>query len=196
MNLPGGLLVTLQNAYIIPKFEIGALQIALIMPIFLAQITANQRPSSRSLLQASYTYSRSKGNFPGLFSTETGQLDPNLTSMYDLPDLMANRYGAMGLDPPHSLKLDGFYQFDLKKAGLVVLGASFRGQSGLAHNALAGHFAYGADESYMLARGSTNRSPFTWPTDLSATRVLRVWSTTWYTVPMPPRPRRVSTSKR
>jgi hypothetical protein len=53
-------------------------------------LTARQRPTKRSLLQASYTYSVSKGNYPGLFSTETGQLDPNLTSLYDLPDLMAN----------------------------------------------------------------------------------------------------------
>ncbi len=133
------------------------------------QITANQRFSKSAMLLASYTYSRSLGNYPGLFSTETGQLDPNLTSMYDLPDLMANRYGPMGLDRPHSIKLDGFYQFDLKKAGLIVLGASFRGQSGIAHNTLGGHWAYGLDESYLLARGSTNRSPFTWTADVKAT---------------------------
>ncbi|HVV86452.1 MAG TPA: TonB-dependent receptor [Kofleriaceae bacterium] len=130
------------------------------------QITANQRFSKNAMLLASYTYSRSFGNYPGLFSTETGQLDPNLTSMYDLPDLMANRYGPMGLDRPHSLKVDGFYQFDFKKAGLLILGASFRGQSGIAHNTLAGHWAYGLDESYLLPRGSANRSPFTWTADL------------------------------
>ena len=54
-------------------------------------ITARQRPTKRSLLQASYTYSLQKGNYPGLFSTETNQLDPNLTSLYDLPDLLAPR---------------------------------------------------------------------------------------------------------
>jgi outer membrane receptor protein involved in Fe transport len=138
------------------------------------QITANQRFSKSAMLLASYTYSRSVGNFPGLFSTETGQLDPNLTSMYDLPDLMANRYGAMGLDRPHSLKVDGFYQFDFKKAGLVVLGASFRGQSGIPHNALGAHWAYQQGESYLLPRGAANRSPFTWTTDVKATYGRRV----------------------
>jgi outer membrane receptor protein involved in Fe transport len=138
------------------------------------QITANQRFSKSAMILASYTYSRSVGNFPGLFSTETGQLDPNLTSMYDLPDLMANRYGPMGLDRPHSLKVDGFYQFDLKKAGLVVLGASFRGQSGIAHNALGAHWAYQQGESYLLPRGSANRSPFTWTTDVKATYGRRI----------------------
>lgn len=138
------------------------------------QVTANQRFSKNAMMLASYTYSRSKGNFPGLFSTETGQLDPNLTSMYDLPDLMANRFGAMGLDRPHNLKVDGFYQVDLKKAGLITMGASFRGQSGIAHNTLGAHWAYGADESYLLPRGSTNRSPFTWQADVKATYGRRI----------------------
>jgi len=139
------------------------------------QITANQRFSKNAMLIASYTYSRSKGNFPGLFSTETGQLDPNITSMYDLPNLMANRYGPMGLDRPHNLKVDGFYQFDLKKAGLVVLGASFRAQSGLAHNTLGSATNdYGPDEAYILARGSARRSPLTWNADIRATYGYRV----------------------
>jgi outer membrane receptor protein involved in Fe transport len=130
------------------------------------QITAKQRPTRRSLLQASYTYSRSQGNYPGLFSTETGQLDPNLTSLYDLPDLMANRFGPMGLDRPHNLKVDGFYQFDFKKAGHMTTGVSFRALSGIAHNALASHPTYGTGESYILPRGAIERSPVTTQTDI------------------------------
>jgi outer membrane receptor protein involved in Fe transport len=133
------------------------------------QVTANQRFSKNALLLASYTFSRTFGNFPGLFSTETDQLDPNLTSMYDLQDLMANRYGPMGLDRPHNFKLDGFYQFDLKEAGIVILGASFRAQSGLAQNTLGAHFIYGSDESYLLPRGAIARAPMTWETDIKAT---------------------------
>lgn len=130
------------------------------------QLTVVQRPTKNSLVQASYTYSVSKGNYPGLFSTETGQLDPNLTSLYDLPDLMANRYGNMGLDRPHNVKIDGFYLFDLKKAGMVTTGLSFRAISGIAHNALAGHPAYGEDESFVLPRGAIARSPVTFQTDI------------------------------
>jgi len=127
------------------------------------QFTVTQRPTSRSLVLASYTYSVEKGNYPGLFSTETNQLDPNITSLYDLPDLMANRYGKLGLDRPHNFKVDGFYQFDLKKAGQITAGGSFRAQSGLAHNALAAspHPGYGSGESYVLPRGSMPRSPMT-----------------------------------
>ncbi len=125
------------------------------------QVLARQRPTKNSLLQASYTYSVSRGNYPGLFSTETLQLDPNLTSLYDLPELMANRYGKLGLDRPHNLKVDGFYLFDLKKNGQIVAGGSWRTQSGLPHNALAQHVVYGDSESYLLPRGAIPRSPVT-----------------------------------
>ena len=130
------------------------------------QLTVEQRPTKKSLLKASYTYSQNRGNYPGLFSTETNQLDPNLTSEYDLKNLMANRYGPLGLDRPHLLKIDGFYEFDLKQAGLITAGASFRVQSGLAHNTLGGDYLYGASESYLLPRGSEERSPTTWEVDV------------------------------
>jgi hypothetical protein len=129
-------------------------------------LSAVQRPSQRSLLQASYTYSASKGNYPGLFSTETAQLDPNLTSMYDLPDLMANRYGTLGLDRTHNLKVDGFYQFDLKRAGVLTAGASVRALSGIPHNALGSHPVYGPGEAFLLPRGAFARSPVTSQIDL------------------------------
>jgi outer membrane receptor protein involved in Fe transport len=125
------------------------------------QLTAKKRPTSNSLVQATYTYSRARGNYPGLFSTETNQLDPNITSQYDLPDLMPNRYGPSGLDRPHSLKVDGFYQWSLDKAGVLVTGVSFRAQSGIPANTLAAHPVYGPDESYLLPRGALYRSPAT-----------------------------------
>jgi hypothetical protein len=130
------------------------------------QLTATQRPTKKSLLIASYTYSVQRANYAGLFSTETGQLDPNITSLYDLPDLMANRYGNSGLDRPHNFKIDGFYQFDLKQYGVLTTGVSFRAQSGIAHNALAAHPIYGSDESYVLPRGAVPRSPVTTNTDV------------------------------
>jgi outer membrane receptor protein involved in Fe transport len=130
------------------------------------QITATQRPTKASLIIASYTYSRSKGNYGGLFSTETNQLDPNLTSLYDLPALMSNRYGALGLDRPHALKVDAFYKFDLKKLGLLTIGGSTRLQSGIPHNTLASHPTYGPGESFLLPRGVAYRSPTTGDIDL------------------------------
>jgi outer membrane receptor protein involved in Fe transport len=130
------------------------------------QFQLTQRPTKNSLILASYTYSKEQGNFPGLFSTETGQLDPNITSEFDLPSLMANRYGAMGLDRPHNFKVDGFYRFDLKQAGLVTLGASVRLQSGIPHNVLGADPSYGPGESYLLPRGVADRSPTTGQADI------------------------------
>ncbi len=128
-------------------------------------LTATQRPTKNSLILASYTYSKEQGNFPGLFSTETGQLDPNITSQFDLPALLANRYGALGLDRPHNFKIDGFYRFDLKQAGLITVGTSLRAQSGIAHNVLGADIVYGPGESYLLQRGSATRSPTTGQAD-------------------------------
>jgi hypothetical protein len=129
-------------------------------------LRAEGRVSHDALLIASYTYSKERGNYPGLFSTETNQKDPNITSQYDLPDLMANRYGYLGLDRTHNLKIDGFQQFDFKQAGILVVGTSIRAESGIAHNALGAHPTYGTNESYLLPRGSFGRSPVTEEVDI------------------------------
>jgi hypothetical protein len=134
-------------------------------------------PILHSLVRASYTYAVERGNYPGLFSTETNQLDPNITSQFDLPDLMANRYGALAHDRPHRVELDGFYRFDLGKRDVVTVGASLRGQSGVAHNALGGHPFYGNGESYLLPRGSIARSPFTSQLDVHLAYGHRLGST-------------------
>jgi len=140
--------------------------------------TLTQRPTKASLILASYTYSKEQGNFPGLFSTETGQLDPNITSEYDLPGLLANRYGPMGLDRPHNVKVDGFYRFDLKEAGLLTLGASVRAQSGIPHNVLGADLTYGPSESYLLPRGAATRSPTTGQADVHISYGRRLTKTT------------------
>ena len=79
---------------------------------------------------------------------------------------MANRYGALGLDRPHNLKIDGFYQFDLERAGVLTTGASVRALSGIAHNALGAHPVYGPGEAFLLPRGAFQRSPLTSQVDV------------------------------
>jgi outer membrane receptor protein involved in Fe transport len=125
------------------------------------QITAERRFTRSFFLSASYTYSETVGNYPGLFSHETNQLDPNLTSLYDLPELMANRYGNLGGDRPHLVKVDGFYRLVLDQIGFFTFGASARAQSGVPINTLASHPFYGLGESYLLERGSGGRMGLT-----------------------------------
>jgi hypothetical protein len=122
--------------------------------------TVTRRFSKALYLQGSYTYSRSQGNFPGLFSPNNGQVDPNISSQYDLIELLANRNGPLPQDRPHYIKLDGYYIFDLKKIGSLTVGARFRALSGSARDALGPHYLYGPNESFILPRGTIGRADF------------------------------------
>jgi outer membrane receptor protein involved in Fe transport len=124
------------------------------------QFTAARRFSKQMYFQGSYTYARTRGNYPGLVSYDNGQLDPNISSQYDLIELLANRDGALPQDRPHYVKLDGYYTFDLHRAGSATVGARFRALSGTPINVLGAHYKYGAGESFLLPRGRFGRTDF------------------------------------
>jgi hypothetical protein len=130
------------------------------------QFTVTRRFSKALYAQASYTYSKTRGNFPGLISYDNGQIDPNISSQYDLIELLANRNGPLPQDRPHYVKLDGFYQFDLKKAGVLTTGARVRALSGVPRDVLARHHLYGPGESFLLPRGEIGRTQFETGLDL------------------------------
>jgi len=130
------------------------------------QLSANKRLSQNFFVQASYTYSRLEGNYPGLFSDNSGQLDPNITSQYDLIELLANRDGRLPADRPHNIKVDGFYNFDLKQAGVITTGVRLRANSGAPIETLGRHWAYGRRESFVMPRGSFGRTDFVTQADL------------------------------
>jgi outer membrane receptor protein involved in Fe transport len=130
------------------------------------QLTVGRRFTGSLYLQGSYTYSRVTGNYPGLVSYDNGQIDPNISSQYDLIELLANREGLLPQDRPHYVKLDGHYTFDLHKQGALVVGARVRLYSGTPENALGAHYIYGANESFLLPRGALGRSDFDHGVDL------------------------------
>jgi hypothetical protein len=68
--------------------------------------------------------------------------------------------------------------FDLKKAGQLTVGASWRTQSGIPHNALAAHVIYGDQESFLLPRGAMPRSPTTHNMDVRLAYGYRLSKTT------------------
>ncbi|RMH39693.1 MAG: hypothetical protein D6689_15825 [Deltaproteobacteria bacterium] len=123
-------------------------------------LLVNKRFSRNFFLQAAYTYQRTRGNFPGLFSPDTGQLDPNITSQFDLIELLANRDGPLPQDRPHYIKFDGYYVWDFQRQGQLVTGIRLRALSGTPVDALGRHWRYGFNESYLLPRGSFGRTPF------------------------------------
>jgi hypothetical protein len=122
-------------------------------------ITATKRLSHNFLVIASYTYSRTLGNYPGTFQASNGQLDPNISTQYDLRELLFNRSGPLPNDRPHNLKISGSY-FIPFGGNTVVLGLAFNGVSGVPIEVLGGHPTYGRRETFILPRGSGGRTPF------------------------------------
>jgi len=118
------------------------------------------------MLQASYTHSRTQGNYPGSVSYDNGQIDPNISSQYDLIELLSNRNGRLPQDRPHSVKVDGYYTFDLGSDQKATVGSRIRVLSGIPQNALGAHYLYGADESFLLPRGTLGRGEIEHGVDL------------------------------
>ena len=96
----------------------------------------------------------------GAEAYDNGQVDPNISSQYDLIELLGNRIGPLPQDRPHYIKLDGYYTFDFKKAGQATVGIRLRALSGIPQNALAGHYLYGSNEAFLLPRGQLGRTDF------------------------------------
>jgi hypothetical protein len=128
-------------------------------------ITATKRLSHNFLLLASYTYSRTLGNYPGTFQASNGQLDPNISTQYDLRELLFNRSGPLPNDRPHNLKINGSY-FVPFGANTFVFGLAFNAFSGRPIEVLGQHPTYGPSEVFILPRGSGGRTPFVTSLDL------------------------------
>ena len=112
------------------------------------------------LAQASYTLSTLRGNWAGLFRPETGQLDPNINSDFDLISLLPNREGALPGDRTHQIKVYGAKDFSPTPWMALNVGLSFRTRSGEPTNYLGAHPTYGSDEVFILPRGSGERLPW------------------------------------
>jgi hypothetical protein len=106
----------------------------------------------------SYTYSRLIGNYDGFVNRDTGAITIGTAATYDIPELIRNSYGPLWDNRPHTLKLDGYYMFDLKKAGRLTLGVNLRYQSGTPVSAFADNNRYaGQFLIYVIPRGAGGR---------------------------------------
>ena len=122
-------------------------------------LTLNKRLSNRFSVLASYTYSRTVGNYPGTFSSSNNQLDPNISTQFDITDLLANRNGPLPTDRPHNFKATGFYDQPLGEKRKLTIGLTFTAFSGRPIEVLGAHPTYGPREVYILPRGSGGRTP-------------------------------------
>lgn len=114
------------------------------------EFTATKRFTNNWQFIGSYVYSSLIGNYEGLFRNDNGQSDPNITSLFDLVSLLKGTYGRLPNDRPHQLKLDGSYRTPFK----LLVGASFRAQSGIPFNQLIPHPVYGNNEGFGVQRGT------------------------------------------
>jgi len=117
---------------------------------------------------ASYTHSALRGNYPGLFFSEYGggQLDPNITALYDLVSLLPNTDGPLTNDVPNAFKASGAYVYELDAKTQLQLGANFSANQGGPSNYLGAHELYGTGAAFILPRGSGPRLPWNWQMDL------------------------------
>jgi hypothetical protein len=130
----------------------------------------NKRFGRNWILVASYTYSRLVGNYDGFVDPVSGAVNLGSSRQYDTPELVRNSYGPLSSDQPHRVKVDGAYTFDLKSAGALTLGSSFRFFSGYPINVRADNNRFPSEYGiYVLPRGSGGRVPpnYQWNVSLS-----------------------------
>ncbi len=136
------------------------------------EVTAEKRFSNHWLLQASYVLSRLEGNYEGMYLSGTTQLDPNLTSIYDIPSLLVNGYGLLPNDRTHVLKAYGGYFFDNIP---LELSGNFTLASGTPISAMGADAAYGLNTGFAKQRGTAGRTPTVWSLDLGAQYTFKIF---------------------
>jgi hypothetical protein len=120
----------------------------------------NKAFSDGWMAQVSYTWSSLRGNYNGLFRPETGQLDPNINSDFDLISLLPNRTGPLDADRTHFIKAYASKEFQVTSSLGFILGLTYEGRSGAPINYYGSHLLYGADEVFVLPRGAGGRLPW------------------------------------
>jgi outer membrane receptor protein involved in Fe transport len=127
------------------------------------ELTLNKRFSNNWQLFGSAVWSENFGNYGGLFRQDNGQLDPNITSLFDLPSLLEGATGLLPNDREYQFKLYGSYLWPFR----LTTGFNFQYLDGTPISQLGAHSLYGLDERFVTPRGSFGRTPDVWNLDLS-----------------------------
>jgi outer membrane receptor for monomeric catechols len=90
------------------------------------EFTVEKSFSNDWSMQGSYTWSKNKGNTEGSVKSDNSQDMANLTTDFDLPQLMDGAYGYLPNDRRHKIKLWASYQ----ATDHLMLGANLFAQSG------------------------------------------------------------------
>lgn len=123
-------------------------------------LTVNKQLSHRFSVNASYTYSRTLGNYPGTYSSYNGLLSPNGDFQFVHLDTLTNRSGPLPNDRPHNLKVVGLYAQPLGHSGTLTVGLTLSIYSGRPIDVLGSRSGYGGErEVFILPRGAGGRTP-------------------------------------
>lgn len=125
----------------------------------------DKRFAGNWLVSGSYTLAWLRGNIAGLYRPETGQLDPNTNSDFDLISLLANRFGPLPGDVRHTIKLFSAGEIQLGNGHALMVGGAFRAFSGGPTDVLGSHRLYGSGEAFLLPRGGGERLPWVFRID-------------------------------
>jgi len=99
---------------------------------YAVELTAKKRFSNNFMLDFSYTWSHSYGNFEGFVDSTIGQSDGGITQNFDYPGLAEYTWGNLPNDRRHNLKAFGMYAFNF---GLQLGGSAYY-QSGRPMNGM------------------------------------------------------------
>jgi hypothetical protein len=101
------------------------------------------------------------------------QLDPNITSAWDLPSLLFDpitgeqvAYGLLNNDRTHQFKFYGSYHIPSGFLKGLVVGAAGAVMSGIPISKYGEHFSYGTMERFVTTRGTEGRTDSVWWLDL------------------------------
>jgi len=118
------------------------------------ELSLTKRFSNRWQVLSSLLWSRLEGNYEGLYSRFNQQLNPNITSTFDIPRLLENADGLLNNDREWQLKVLGSYNFDF---GLVA-GANILYVTGTPISKLGSDRSYAFGERFVTQRGSEGRT--------------------------------------
>lgn len=141
------------------------------------QLVFTKMYNNHWLANASYQWSKTRGNVSGVFRPETGQLDPNITSDFDLIDLMVNRTGYLPADRRHEIKVFAGGDYPIGNRFVLDGGIAMNTRSGTPTNYLGYHRVYRSGESFLLKRGAGERMPWRSEINLNLSGTLRVGKT-------------------
>ena len=137
------------------------------------ELSLNKRMSNSWQLSGSLLWSQLEGNYEGLYSRDNQQLDPNITSKFDIPEILIGARGPLPSDREWQFKLYGSYRFDF---GLLT-GFTAQYLTGTPISKLGYHSSYGPNERFVEPRGTAGRTDDIYTLDLRVAQPIKLGDT-------------------